>query len=118
MSKDTEMLPPIVREYVTALDTWNLAAAEWLGLDPDEVFDLDITQDGGEVRGAWKSVSLQSVRLGGDEAAVTFGDERTTYEGTFALRGQDAVEFNDAVGPRPDLLTPSERERLERIARA
>jgi hypothetical protein len=104
MVKDTDQLPPMIREYVTALDAWNLKAAQWLGLDSESVFDLGITQEPTRVWGSWQAIDKQVARVGDRGSLPTYSDGRAIHNGSFALAGADAEAFTLAVGPKPDLV--------------
>jgi hypothetical protein len=104
MIKNTGELPPMIREYVDALNAWNLRAAQWLDLDAEAVFDLGITQDVSKVWGAWQSITPQAARVGDRGSLPTVTGDRVVHNGAFSITGIEAADFNDAVGPKPELV--------------
>lgn len=117
MSNVTDKMPASVRAYVEALSAWNLAAADWLGLNPDEVFDLDVdTGRADQILARWKSIEEQTPRFGADSTTAEFADETVTYTGVLSLGWHDSKAFMDAVGPKPEMFTAEERARLAALA--
>ena len=54
--------------------------------------------------GAWQSVTPQVARVGDRGSLPSITGDRVVYNGSFALAGADAADFNDAIGPKPELV--------------
>lgn len=110
-------IPAAITEYTEALDAWNLEATRWLGLDPDEVTDLSVDRDEhGCTVGQWESIEPQKPTRGYVvTGAKSNGDDLPVYTGSVSLDWRDTKAFMEAVGPKPDMFTPAERDRLEAL---
>lgn len=108
MSNPTDNVPPDIREYREAMKAWDRAAAEWLGLDLEQVFKLDVTDrpfnefGGTIVEAEWSAMALLTPRCGHVHAPNISGDgESVTCSGGVSLDYDDSKAFRQAVGPRP-----------------
>ena len=112
----TDNMPESVRQYRDAMDAWNLAAARWLGLDPEAVTRLDVdTSERGHTVAKWEAVERQRPPLGYVETGVASDGECVVWSGSLTLDYPDATAFSEALGPKPEMFTPAERERLARL---
>jgi hypothetical protein len=114
---DIDDVPEPVRRYRDALHAWNLAAARWLGLDPNAVTRLEIEPDDrGNIVAKWEAVEPQHPPLGYVETGGVRSDgECVAYFASVTLDHDNTGAFNTSIGPKPELLTPAERERLSRL---
>lgn len=126
-------VPTEASEYSEAMRRWNLDAAEWLGLDPEKVFKLDVADPhpeyGTRDHVTWSALELLTPARGLDQpiGLSGSGDELTVFTGGVLLDGPDAEEFTAAIGPKPKgpwespeaqaAFTPL-RERADRDSRA
>lgn len=125
-----ELLPAGVREYRDRLDAFNLAAAEWLGIDPAQVTRFDLTEGrepefaaGGVTSGTytqatWESLTEQVPRVGSYSRGARWDGDTTWFTAVLAIDWLDDRERRAVTGPKPDpreMFTPVERIQLERL---
>lgn len=108
MSNPTDNMPDDIREYRAAMQAWDLAAAEWLALDPEQVFRLDVTErpiselGGATIEVAWEATERLTPRVGYLHAPNVRSDGITvTWSGAVSLDYDDSKVFRGAVGPKP-----------------
>lgn len=97
-----------ISEYRDAMNAWSLAAAKWLALDHEKVFELDVRErsynDGGgkTVEAVWSATAQLAPRLGFLHAYGMSSDgENVTFTGGVSLDFDDSAAFWEAVGPKP-----------------
>lgn len=112
MSKTTDRMPAEVREYVEALNAYNRAVCEWLGMDPAEVFRLD--EVCGVVR--WEAIAPQQPRGQTAPGLYCNGDDPVVYTGETALSWQDTMAMRAEVGEKPRQFTRAQELMLKGLA--
>lgn len=98
-------VPSEASEYSQAMRVWNLVVAEWLGLDPEKVFKLDVDDPKWDVRDhvTWSAIERLTPARGdvGPIGISGDGGEAPVFTGEVWLDGPDAEEFTAAIGPKP-----------------
>jgi hypothetical protein len=119
-------MPDDIREYRDAMRAWSLAAAEWLALDPEAVFKLDVTErpfnefGGSTVEATWSATTRLAPRVGHVHPWGASRDgETTTFSGGVSLDYDDSKAFWEAVGPKPKdpWETPEAQAAFEQLRR-
>ena len=89
-------------EYCEALRAYHLAAAEWLGMNADQVFRFALSEgDDGHPRATWEASAKQEPRVGYVTHGARGDDEGITFTGEVVLDYLDGLALNTAIGPYP-----------------
>lgn len=115
MDAITDHMPSDLREYRDAMRTYNLAAARWLGLDPGQVFKLEVDDsrahgtvvDPPEVRVTWEATAKIEPRVGHWTWAMRGDWDETIYTGAVVVDYPEAMQFVAEVGERPAFPWPA-----------
>lgn len=115
MSKTATM-----NEYTERLREWQCAVVEWMGWDPEQVYQLDDYIDGGWHRLDWRALERQSSPRRGYEVPLSFQSDHVDgirFQG--GARFHDPAEWDEliaAVGEKPRLITRDQELILKGLA--
>lgn len=114
----TEPIRPAPTEFSETLRAWKRSATEWLGLDPAEVIDLDVSEEPwgfGSVE--WESTTRAEPTRGAFERfdVRAFGDKPPLFTGHAHLDYDDGVAMLNAIGPRPRVMSTGDEIRLRQL---
>lgn len=122
-----ELLRASARDYRDRLDAFNLAAAEWLGIDPTQVTRFDLTEGkepefdigrmtGGEyTRVTWEALTEQRPRTGEYNRSARWDGDRRWFIAEVLIDWIQDRERRAVTGPKPEMFSPAERAQLERL---
>lgn len=111
--------------FVEALRTYNLAAAEWLGLDPGQVYRMDVTEPAPSsdsysppslVTVRWTATERQTPKVGYREWGTHYDLDGVSHSGRITLNAPDGEAFMAAIGPKPRQFTREQELILKGLA--
>lgn len=113
-------LSPDMQRYTDDLRAYELAQAEWLGLDPSRVYKISEQIDppremfdGERLLVSWLSTDQETAARGHQSAPTVSSDgERVEWGATVHLDCMDYREMREAIGERPQFPNPFTPEQL------
>ena len=111
-------------KYIEDMRAYRLRQAEWLGLDPTQVFDLDDSRTKPtdpttppEMRITWQATNRQHLSRGHDAGwgVEQMSDDPPKYSGAVVLDWMLLQEMDEAIGEKPKFPGPNEAELRQRF---